>query len=498
MRPFMHGRSVAFAYLGVALPGLAAVALYPSLIRNLGNDRFGALSLLLSIAMFFGTFDFGVGLAVTRYCARFDGRAATRYGIRRLLRHAILLQCAIGVVAGAVLVGAHQVWGVVRVPSGSNFGRDFNLAVIYIAISIPLALVAGVIRCALEGTGRYGVANLLRAPTTIGSFGAPIATSFLTTQIDLIILSLLVTRLVTTGMFIAAWAQWAPPSKPLYNGWLFRRFMRQARVLLSYGGWVMVGVAAGGVIVLGVLDRMLVGRLIGVGPVLNYAVPSDMVGRCLLIPSAISSVLITALTKQTVAGGSGLSATYRRGLVLVANQAGPLAAIIVLNSEWLLRILTHNEASPAATSILQGLATGFFVQALAHVPYCGLHAAGAPRAAGMRHLVELPFYALASYGVLATGNLMALGWIWAFWAVTDLGILLWLLRKIAPSQEPILAFAQVQLWVWLAIILSALTLSAQDPTIAWRSVASTALGAWFLLQILRIWNTRDLFGIERP
>jgi O-antigen/teichoic acid export membrane protein len=450
MKKVGHGRSIAFAYFGVALPALVGLLLYPKLIHNLGPERFGALSLVLSIALFFSNFDFGVGLAVTRFIARLDGRNGARGGIRRLIRNAIWLQMAIGLMTGGLLLSVHHIWGFLRTDLSTGLHEEFNVAILWLSISIPLALIAGVVRNGFEGIGRFGIANALRAPASIGVFAVPIALSFFTTSIDALTLALLLTRVVTTVSFVFIWSRFSPPE--IHRSSRMIDFWRQSKVLLSYGGWVMVGVAAGGLIVMGILDRILIARLVDIAAVVYYAVSNDVIVRALLIPSAIASVLLTVLTRTFVAHHGQVPYFHRQATQVMADQVGPIAVLLVLNAKPLLGMLTGKPVPEDAVWILQGMATGYYIHALAHIPYCALHAAGAPKAAGFRHLVQLPAYATSSAALLLTGYIGLMGWLWCLWAVIDLLMLLVLMQRFTPQQHILPAITQPRVLAWVALI----------------------------------------------
>src|SRR6266851_6804804 len=51
---------------GLGLPLVAAIFTIPSLIRKLGDERFGLLTLVWAIVGYFGLFDFGLGRALTQ------------------------------------------------------------------------------------------------------------------------------------------------------------------------------------------------------------------------------------------------------------------------------------------------------------------------------------------------------------------------------------------------------------------------------------------------
>lgn len=491
MQHFRHGRSIIFAYAGVALPALIALFLYPSLIRNLGVERFGALSLVLSIAIFFSSFDFGVGLAVTRYVARLNSRTTLKASVRRLVRHAIVLQICIGTLIAFVLLCFQKVWGFLGSTSSPKLLGEFDLAILWLAASIPLALISGVIRCALEGVGRYGLANALRAPASIGVFAAPIACSFVTDRIDLMILAMLLARAVTTLIFLLFLGNLPKDQNPPPPN--FKDFFRHGRLLLMYGGWVMMGTAAGGLIIFGILDRFFIARVSDISFVIQYSVPSDIIIRGLLIPSAISSVIVTILAGTVASSPQMVPKVHRGAMKLTAGQAGPIAVLLVVHAEKLLALLTGQKVAMASVWILKGMATGYFIQCLAHIPYCGLHAAGKPSAAGFRHLVQLPFYAAGSFLLLLSGHIQWLGWMWCLWALIDLLMLFTLLRWLAPEQRAFEALTNPRVLIWFVALGFTILLSELHETHAIMIIISLLASAIFAWNVVRMAGSRTIW-----
>jgi O-antigen/teichoic acid export membrane protein len=460
---FKHGRSIIFAYAGVAFPALIAFFLYPNLIKNLGIERFGALSLLLSVTIFFNSFDLGVGLAITRYVARFTARAANKFAVPRLVGHAIAVQLLIGIFIAGLLIAIHNATGALGSSSDEQLRVEFDGALMWVALSIPMALVAGVIRSALEGIGRFGLANALRAPASIGIFFAPIALSFYTDRIDILILAMLIVRIATTLVFLLIWFQIVGHDTPVQFKLI--NLKRHSQLLMTYGGWVMLGVVSGGLIVLGTLDRLIIANIVGISSVIQYSIPSDVITRLLLVPAAIASVLITIVTGAVATNPRNLADINRRAVGLVSGQVGPISALLIIHAERLLAGITGQPVSEAAVQILQGMAAGYFIHSLAHVAYCSLHAAGLPKAASSRHLIQLPFYAVGSLLLLSSDHINWLGWMWCIWAFIDLVMLLLLLRWLAPDQRPFSMLVDIGGVFWLVVIGASVWLSVGGPSI---------------------------------
>jgi len=62
-------RNSVFNLLGQGIPFLAALVAIPPLIRGLGTDRFGVLTLAWMVIGYFSLFDLGLGRALTQVVA---------------------------------------------------------------------------------------------------------------------------------------------------------------------------------------------------------------------------------------------------------------------------------------------------------------------------------------------------------------------------------------------------------------------------------------------
>ena len=446
--PAHPGRSILFAYAGIAVPAGIAVILVPLLLRNLGQTRFGLLSLLLSVAAFFMNFDFGTGPALARYTARLRARSASGGRVRRLALAGMTVQACVGLGTAAILFIALRVFGLSSAVTAGIGAGEFDRAVALVAVATPFALQSGGARSVLEGLGRFGVANVIRAPASASTFAAPIAVSFFSPRLDLMMAGLLAARMATSGAF--GWAMWA--ALPARAGRITLAYvLRVGKRLLSYGGWVMLGVAAGGLVSLGILDRMLIDRRLGPAAIVSYSIPSDIVLRCLLAPGAIASVLIPLLS-GAVARSLAFGPALDRAAAIISAQIGPLALVLVLQADWILQLLARGYVGPSSRDVLQAMALGLYVHAVAHAPYAALQALGRPNHAALRHVVELPFYAVASYLLVRNGRVEFLGALWTAWTLADMAILVWLVRSLRPDVRRAQAGLGVRFAFWAAAL----------------------------------------------
>ena len=89
-------RDTVYNLLGNGIPLLAAVGTIPYLLRVLGNEQFGLLTLLWALIGYFSLFDFGVGRALTYEVSRKHGDGIG--ALRVVVRAGLLLTVLTGIV----------------------------------------------------------------------------------------------------------------------------------------------------------------------------------------------------------------------------------------------------------------------------------------------------------------------------------------------------------------------------------------------------------------
>src|SRR6266446_8547520 len=101
-------RNTVWNLLGSGAPMVVAVFSIPILIRGLGKERFGALTLAWALIGYASLFDLGLGRALTQLVAKKLGAGEDRE-VPALVWTSLLLMLALGAV-GAVGVAAISPW----------------------------------------------------------------------------------------------------------------------------------------------------------------------------------------------------------------------------------------------------------------------------------------------------------------------------------------------------------------------------------------------------
>ena len=132
----------------------------PVLIRGLGTDRFGVLTLVWMVLGYFSLFDLGLGRALTKLVAERLG-LGLEGDIPDLVWTALGLMMALGLAGTAlvILIAPWLVRGVLQIP-GPLQGESL-VAFYLLAASLPFLIVTAGLRGVMEAYQRVGLINLV-------------------------------------------------------------------------------------------------------------------------------------------------------------------------------------------------------------------------------------------------------------------------------------------------------------------------------------------------
>jgi O-antigen/teichoic acid export membrane protein len=180
-------------------------------------------------------------------------------------------------------------------------------------------------------------------------------------------------------------------------------------------------------------DRFALGARSGLAAVGYYTAPYEGITRMLMIPNSLIGALFPLLTGLGVVAASSridrLFASSMRALVLMMSVP---AAIALFFAPVILRLWMGPEYAAQGEMALRILSVGVLINAVAHIPYTFLEAAGRPDVPAKFHMIELvihvpiAWYLVGAYGI--TGAAIA----WTVRVTLDTTFLLIAASRIIP------------------------------------------------------------------
>jgi O-antigen/teichoic acid export membrane protein len=420
-------RNTVWNLVGQILPIAVGVVTIPVIIRAMGVDRFGVLSLAWVVVGYFSLFDLGIGRALTKLVADKLG-ANEEHSIAPLAWTSLLLMLGLGAFGGlvTVLVSPLLVHMLLRIPQAL---QNETLHGFYLlAGSIPIVTVTAGFRGILEALQRFRVVNLIRVPMSVFSFAAPLLVFPFSHSLIPVIAVLVIGRLVGCGVHIWACLGAAPL---LRNGYSFDAAF--VLPLVRFGGWMTVNNVVGPLMYY--LDRFLIGALLSVSAVAYYTTPLDMVLRLTVIPNAVVGVLFPAFALSLGQDPERTSVLLSRALKYIFLIVFPIVLVTVAFAPEGLSLWLGPTFSAQGTPVLRWAAAGVFVSSLSILPFVLIHSAGRPDVTAWMLIAELPLYGIALWSLTRWRGVEGAAIAWTTRISVEAVILFLISRRILPQRS---------------------------------------------------------------
>jgi O-antigen/teichoic acid export membrane protein len=397
--------NLAWNLAGESLPAVAAVVAIPILVHRLGTDRFGVLTLSWMFAGYFGLFDFGLGRALTKAMAQ-EWSLGQPAKVAVLLWTSLAMMLVMGAVAGVILaiMAPWLTCRALKIPVALQ--AETRAGFYVIAVGLPLLVSASALRAALTAANRFDLLNLVRTPSGIMSFAAPLLVLPFTHSVAWLIAALILNRAVAwTTYFEVMTHALADLRSPV------RIDLSCVVPLLGFSAWITVSNVITPMLVY--VDRFLIGAMLSMAALTAYSVPMEIVSKSILWPAAISGVMFPAFARSFAIAPEAIPPLFDRSIKLVALILCPLcAAVVAFAPQIISRWIGHQFAAQSCV-VLQILAVGAFVTGLSWIPLALLHGAHRPDLPAKIHLVDCPLYALVLWVVIRRFGLSGAAFAWS-------------------------------------------------------------------------------------
>ncbi|KRB90542.1 flippase [Noviherbaspirillum sp. Root189] len=408
-------RFFAFNLLGHVLPMVVALVSVPVIAHAAGVERLGALGIVWALVGYFSFLDFGLSRVVTRRVANAadQGNLAEELTI---LRGFFWWRALPGLLAiGAVLWLLRPLFQPYLPPD--NLGREITAGWVWIAWSIPVTLATNWLRGALEGVHRFARVNLLRTVFGAWTYAAPAVAALVSPTLDSLIAAIVIGRVLA----LLAHALASLRAEP---GILLGAARPSSmRIFFQEGGWITVSNIIGPLMVYS--DRFVLAALLPPKAVAWYVTSQEVMLRTLVIPAALTGVLFPKFAgKLDARSEAALTGLYERGIRVAAALMLPLCALAAAGAYDGLRLWLGEDFAINGYRVVEIVAVGIFVNAIATLPFAWLQATGRSNLTARIHLIELPLYAAGLYVAAVTNGIVGAAALWTVRVTVDCLLLL--------------------------------------------------------------------------
>jgi O-antigen/teichoic acid export membrane protein len=389
-------RNTAYNLLGSIIPLAVSLVTIPIYLGHIGEARYGVLAIAWLLLGYFGLFDLGLGRATAQRIAKLrDSNDAER---AQTFWTAFTLNIGLGVVGGLLIwpIAAYFFGNVFKVEEALR--PEVQAAVPWLVLTVPMAILSGVLSGALQGRERFLELNIISVAGSVLFQALPLGTAMLWgADLGIILPTAIFARLLTLIILLERCRRHIFLDHPV----TFAR--AQAGRLLRFGGWVTVTSFVGPMMV--ILDRFIIGAMAGAKAVTYYAVPFQLAERTTIISSALSSALFPRFAAATLREEQRLANDGMRTLIVVMTPL--VGAGILLIEPFLSWWITPAFAEQSA-QIGKIILLGFWTNSFAVIPFAQLQARGRPDLVAKCHLGEvLPYLGMLYLGMNTLGMIGA-------------------------------------------------------------------------------------------
>jgi O-antigen/teichoic acid export membrane protein len=380
-------RNTVWNLFGNGAPMIVAVLCIPILIRGLGKERFGVLTLAWALIGYASLFDLGLGRALTQLVAKKLGAGEERE-IPALAWTSLLLMLLLGVAgAGAVfLISPWLVGRGLNVPLALQ--RETLQAFRLLGFSLPFVITTAGLRGLLEAHQRFGLINALRIPMGLFTFAGPLLALPFSKSLVPVVGTLVAGRIAAWAAHLLLCLRVLPE---LGQSIAWER--SAAGPLLRFGGWMTVSNLVSALMVM--IDRFLIGALVTMTAVAYYATPYEVVTKLWLIPGALVGVMFPAFSTSSAQDRNRTALLFGRSVKCILLVLFPMVLLLIVLAQDGLRVWLGSEFAANSVHVVQWLAVGVFLNSLALVPSALVQGVGRPDLTAKLQVLELPAYLTA-------------------------------------------------------------------------------------------------------
>jgi O-antigen/teichoic acid export membrane protein len=399
----------------------------PILLRYLGTDRFGVISLVWIVEGQFGIFDVGLSQALTKLVSEKLG-VGREEEIPSIFWGCLLIMTGFGLL-GAVLLKTLSPWLVLHALKVPLAIREETLTSFgYVAISLPVVISSAGLRGLLAAYQRFDLLNLVRIPTSLFCYLVPLVVLPFSRKLGPFIFVVVLSRFLTWLVHLLLCFHVRP-------GLLHSLTIRDApfKRMFSFGGWMTVTNIVSPIMVN--MDRILIGSLISVAAVAYYATPYEAVTKMYIIPSAITGVLFPALSTAWVQDRWRVVQLYERAVKYIFLSLFPVVLGVLCLGHWGMQLWLGGAFSERSTVVLHLLALGVFANSLAQVPFWQIQAANRPDLGAKVHVVELTVYLPVFWFLTKHYGISGASVAWMLRSSIDAVVMFWLSNRLLPENK---------------------------------------------------------------
>lgn len=376
--------------MGSVIPMVVGLITIPILMKSIGIEKFGILSLIWALIGYFSIFDFGVGRALTQGVSKalVDKLNSNIYN---LIRAGLRVTLITGLAGGLLMAGLSHSLSYYWLNASVNLHNELFFSILLTSIGIPFVTYTSGLRGVLEGFEDFKSINIIKIILGVLNFVLPIL-SVLFFGSSLIYIAL---SLVSIRILIFIWHFFCLNKVVSLSKIYSKERIDTKKSLLeiyNFGSWMTLSNVLSSLMVNA--DRFVLSFLLGASVIAYYTVPFDLSIRVLIIPAAFSTTLFPRFSNLILSNSKVAVSLFKSSKRKMFIGMALICVLMALLSYKGLSIWINEDFATKSWAYLCVISLGIFFNSLSQIPYAFLQAFGKVKLTALIHTLEFIIYIL--------------------------------------------------------------------------------------------------------
>ncbi|EGM78171.1 membrane protein involved in the export of O-antigen and teichoic acid [Rheinheimera sp. A13L] len=382
---------------GSLAPLLVGVISIPILIKQLGIELFGVLTILWVIVGYFSLFDFGVGRALTQQISS----ETDKYSVQSIIKAGLILTIFTGLVGGLIVVLSSDYVSYTLLNLSPQYEQDVYYSLLIASLGIPITTLSAGLRGVLEGYEKFFECNIAKIIMGALLFLAPVIGVYLFDNSMVVVASsLIVARVIGFLLFSHYFIQVVDVKEFILNKVGTDKYKK----LFIFGGWMSITNLLSPLLVN--IDRFFISNILGASSVAFYTLPFEFIVRLLIVPGSIGTTLLPKVAKDFTMDRDSAVKTVNKSALFVAAILSVCVVFTALVAKPLLVLFAGAEFGDDSYYVAVLISLGVLMNGVGYIYYTALHSLAVVKVTAKLHLCEFVLYIplvyvmIDSYGVV--------------------------------------------------------------------------------------------------
>ncbi|MHA7847606.1 flippase [Serratia sp. D1N4] len=380
-------KNISWNLVGFVFPILAAIVIIPLLMKNIGMERFGILTLIFALIGFMNIFDFGLTRSITNSVVKY--RNSETQLLASIKTGWFIIVVLLSVVALLILLFHRSITESIFNVSNAVLEQEVNNSLLIIALSLPFVISQATFTGVLEAFGCFKKISLAKIPFSILMYLVPAIVSFFNNSLLYITMSLCILRVLMAVFFFILMHE--ELKQATQNSLLSAKIQKDIAIeLFKYGGWVSISNIIAPIMLY--IDRFFVASIVGASLVAYYTTPYEVVSKMTIVAVSVSGVLFPILASKIPTEIKVADKFFKKSLLGIFLILFPPVVVGVLFSDYILTLWINDVFAKQASLIFSIFLIGFLIHGLIQPAFTWIQASGKPYITAMAHVFDLTFY----------------------------------------------------------------------------------------------------------